>query len=138
LRRDCFNYGASDLRCVSCFNVVRDNVESCVDGGGTHCARRCTVGERCLVGSDCGTGLCNVTATNAFFPAGTCRPPTQCERCESGAARSQIPFTNFANFRTDFDNFETLFFFDHFFVTADGGGRVRLQLRRVRAGVSNR
>ena len=43
---------------MSCSDQIQNDHETCVDGGGSVCSRRCNDGETCAKDSDCGSGLC--------------------------------------------------------------------------------
>jgi hypothetical protein len=77
------------LTCVACDNNYRDGNETCIDGGGGICSRRCEVGEGCRSGSDCSTGYCDAAATNnGGF--GTCRLAKPNEFCTNGAFNADL------------------------------------------------
>jgi Ca2+-binding EF-hand superfamily protein len=64
------------MRCVSCFNKVKDGQETDVDCGGK-CISKCQIDKKCQVHSDCTTGSCNPKTYR-------CRAQTAKEQCSSG------------------------------------------------------
>ena len=70
--------------CVACDNQYRDGNETCVDGGGSSCSRRCKVDKGCLTGSDCATGYCKTDERDADG-FGQCREAKVSEFCSNSA-----------------------------------------------------
>ena len=72
----CFQVNSSTSICVSCDNGKLDGNETCIDGGGSTCARRCDLNEGCKTGNDCESGYCNATS-------GMCRRSIPSEFCDN-------------------------------------------------------
>ena len=72
----CFPVNASTSICVSCNNNKMDGNETCIDGGGSTCSRRCELGKGCKTGNDCQSGYCNMTS-------GVCRRSIPSEFCQN-------------------------------------------------------
>ncbi len=59
---DCINNNCFNGVCISCGSGVIDGTETDIDCGGSDpFCQRCLPGARCLIGSDCQSGVCNGT-----------------------------------------------------------------------------
>lgn len=80
LDADCTSGQCTGGVCTSCSNCGKDGLESDVDRGGADC-NKCmpqqlspaAAAQKCLLGSDCATGQCEVTAPSANLKYTSCK-----------------------------------------------------------------
>ncbi|XXT16713.1 SUMF1/EgtB/PvdO family nonheme iron enzyme [Sorangium sp. So ce429] len=68
---DCRELVCAEQICLasSCSDGVKNGRETDIDCGGPECSTRCPAGQRCGVGTDCATSICNSTSRTCACPA---------------------------------------------------------------------